>query len=190
MKKMLSVSSALALVALSTPANAQQALGFGQSGQIAISSDFWTSVSFTSHSGGGTTTEILLAPALDYFAAENVSVGGQVLFAWAKSGDWHTEAFGIAPRVGYDVPLAERLSLWPRLAVVYQMQWEPNDRTDKKLSISAYAPFLVHPAQHFFIGIGPSLSVDLWSRYSANGISGDRSKDTTISLVTTLGGWF
>jgi hypothetical protein len=48
------------------------------------------------------------------------------------------------------------------------------------LGLVLSAPFLYHPARHFFLGIGPLLSVDA---------TGD-NKQTTFGAGFTIGGYF
>ena len=57
------------------------------------------------------------------------------------------------------------------------------DVGDTFLTLELYAPFLFHPVPHFFIGLGPSLSIDV-----AGGNSS--SRETTIGLRSTVGGYF
>jgi hypothetical protein len=45
--------------------------------------------------------------------------------------------------------------------------------------LNLFAPVMVHPAEHFFIGFGPALDTDL---------TGD-VKATTIAGRLTIGGW-
>jgi hypothetical protein len=190
MNKICLVSVSLAFLSVCAPAHGQAAFDFGRQGQVAVSSDFALSVSTTSHSGGGSSTDVVLAPALDYFVIDNLSVGGQLSLTWSKNGDWHGTGFGLAPRVGYDVPFADQLSFWPHLALFYAGFSDSNDTSSTKIGVTVYAPLLLHPAQHFFIGLGPRVSTDLSSRASSHGLSGDGDKQTSIALTSTVGGWF
>jgi hypothetical protein len=190
MNKIAVVSLSLAVLSVSTSARAQEAFGFGRQGQIAVSSDFALSLGTTSHSRGGSSTDVVLAPALDYFVIDNLSLGGQVSLTWSKNGDWHGTGFGVAPRVGYDIAFADQVSFWPHLAISFASFSDSNDTSTTRIGVAAYAPLLLHPAQHFFIGLGPRVSTDLSSRASSQGVSGDGDKATTIALTSTVGGWF
>jgi hypothetical protein len=159
---------------------------FGDEGQIAISSDAALSIS---HRTGGT-TEITLAPALDYFVIKNLSVGGIIEFDYTKAGDASSSRFGIGPRVGYNIPLSDLVSLWPKLGFSYahtsntisvKANGVTTDLTSSSdgIALNLFVPFMFHPAEHFFAGFGPFLDADL---------SGD-NKVTVYGLKLTLGGW-
>ena len=51
--------------------------------------------------------------------------------------------------------------------------------TGSNMALNLFVPFLFHPVEHFFLGFGPALDVDL---------TGD-VKATTIAGRLTLGGW-
>src|SRR4029078_5072656 len=97
-------SIALGTLALSLPARAEDvvevrapadtavrvqrtpATRFGEKGQKAISSDVGLSLSNTSVSGvSGSSTVLVLRPALDIFVAESLSVGGFVGVEYASA---------------------------------------------------------------------------------------------------------
>ena len=162
---------------------------FGDKGQVAISSDAALSISSKSISGvSGSTTNITLLPAVDYFVANNVSVGGFIQLNYTATDGHHDTTFGIGPRVGYNVAFSERFSFWPKLGLSYTNTTlslptaTPDVRvsqSDSHLALNIFAPVVFHPVQHFFVGFGPALDTDL---------SGDR-KTTTIAGHLTLGGW-
>lgn len=167
---------------------------FGEKKQLAISSDAALSISNTSLSGvDGSSTQITLAPAVDYFVIQNLSVGGALSFNYQTSGSGHSTTFGVGPRVGYNVPLSDLLSLWPKAGVSIAHSSVSTDvpavppsvpATTRSVSNTAVAlnlfvPVMLHPAPHFFVGFGPFLDTDL---------SGD-NKATTFGGKLTLGGW-
>lgn len=157
---------------------------FGGRGQIAISSDAGLFISHRSPAEGEGTTQLQLRPAVDYFVADNLSVGGFLGLDYGKTGGSSSTAISIGPRVGYNIPLSEMFSVWPKVGFSFSSTSskypapEP-DRSNTAFQLNLFAPFLLHPAQHFFIGFGPALDVDL---------SGD-NKATTIAGRLTLGGW-
>ncbi|MDP9000436.1 MAG: hypothetical protein M3O46_10030, partial [Myxococcota bacterium] len=73
-----------------------------------------------------------------------------------------TTMFGLAPEVGYEFALSDTWSFWPQLALPMSF---PNPG-NPGLTLVIFAPFLVHPAEHFFVGIGPGLSQGLTSNPS------------------------
>ncbi len=167
---------------------------FGSKGQLAISSDAGISISNTSISDvDGSTTSLVLRPAVDFFVIDYLSIGGFLGLQYDSTPGGSSTAISIGPRVGYNIPLSERLSLWPKVGFSFastsQSQddielptggtIEGDDESSTSLQLNLFAPFMFHPVEHFFIGFGPAFDLDL---------SGD-NKATTIAARLTLGGW-
>jgi len=166
---------------------------FGARSQIAISSDAALSISNTSISGAnGSTTVVTLAPAVDYFVARNLSIGGTVLFEYSHAGDGSSTRFGIGPRVGYNFSVSDLISVWPKAGVSISHTSLSNDvanganntttsvsTNNTAVALNLFVPLMFHPAPHFFAGFGPYLDTDL---------NGD-AKATTLGAKLTLGGW-
>ncbi len=165
---------------------------FGGAGQIAISSDAALTVQRRTISGveGGTST-IQLAPAADYFVINNLSVGGFVGFDYVTSGDNDSSRFAIGPRVGYNIPFSDLVSIWPKAGFSFAHTSStvsgpgPNNstvsvtNTADAFALNLFAPIMFHPVQHFFAGFGPFLDADL---------SGDQ-RATVFGGKLTIGGW-
>jgi hypothetical protein len=72
--------------------------------------------------------------------------------------------WGIAPRVGYIVPLGESLSLWPRAGVEYhnvsasKISGTVSPSVDQ-FAIEAEVMLVISPWNHFGITVGPTLDV-------------------------------
>jgi hypothetical protein len=166
---------------------------FGDHGQLTISSDAGLSISSTSTSGvDGSTTALTLRPAVDYFVANNISVGGFVGLDYTSTSGAHSTTFAIGPRVGYNFAFAERFSFWPKLGFSYSSSSTTIDTpvapgapsssgsvSGNHLALNVFAPVMFHPVQHFFLGFGPALDTDL---------TGD-AKQTAIAGRLTIGGW-
>ncbi|HVZ33645.1 MAG TPA: outer membrane beta-barrel protein [Polyangiaceae bacterium] len=167
---------------------------FGGKSQIAVSSDTGFSIGNTSVSGvDGSTTTLVLRPAVDYFVADYISIGGFLGLDYTSTPGGSTTTFSIGPRVGYNVPLSERFSLWPKVGFAFastsQKQddtqlatgqtVDSNDESNTSLQLNIFAPFMFHPVNHFFVGLGPAFDLDL---------TGD-NKATTIAARLALGGW-
>jgi hypothetical protein len=162
---------------------------FGERHQLTISSDAGLSISNTSTSGvDGSSTNLTLRPAIDYFVLNNVSVGGFVGLDYTTAGGAHTTTFAIGPRVGYNLSFSERFSFWPKLGFSYSSSSASADVTipgaatsadGNHLALNIFAPVMFHPVQHFFLGFGPALDTDL---------TGD-AKQTIIAGRLTIGGW-
>lgn len=167
---------------------------FGAQGQLTISSDAGLSISNTSIADvDGSTTTLILRPAVDYFVIDYLSLGGFLGVQYDSTSSGSTTAISIGPRVGYNIPLSERFSVWPKLGFSFASTSEETedvtvpgggtvegqDETNTSLQLNLFAPFMFHPVQHFFLGFGPAFDLDL---------TGD-SKATTIAARLTLGGW-
>jgi len=159
---------------------------------MAISSDAGLSISHTSVSGGGSSTELILRPAVDYFLIDNLSLGGFLGLDYTSTSGGSTTAFSIGPRVGYNLPLSERWSVWPKVGFSFASTSVKVDSTEvagittpststsnTAFALNLFVPVMFHPVEHFFLGFGPALDTDL---------SGD-NKSTVIAGRLTIGGW-
>ena len=180
---------------------------FGSQGQLVISTDIplhrmtEPAVAIvhesSSASGSGSETMYGIAPAADYFMAPNLSVGGSVGIVHGDasiggafgSGTATVTEIGISARVGYNIALTDAISLWPRLSLGYEhdsFSGGGGSVSGYTIPLVIFAPFLWHPAQHFFMGGGPIVYTEL-----ADKISGmDAGKITDIGIEATLGGYF
>jgi hypothetical protein len=170
------------------------AVHFGAKGQKAISSDVGMSLSNTSVKGvSGSSTVLVLRPALDFFVVDSISVGGFVGVEYASAPGGSSTAVSIGPRVGYNALLSDRLSIWPKIgfAIARTSQTDEgatlpsgvvvgsNDEANTSVQLNLFVPVVFHPVDHFFLGLGPALDQDL---------SGD-NKATVVAVRLTIGGW-
>lgn len=179
------------------PVNANSPAGaFGDKGELAVSSDAGLSISSTSISGvSGSTTTLTLRPAVDYFVANEFSIGGFVGLDYTSAHGAHTTEFSIGPRVGYNLAFSDRFSFWPKIGFSYSTTSASaplnvaglppgtdisRSTSGSSLALNIFAPVMFHPVQHFFLGFGPALDTDL---------TGD-VKSTTVAGRLTIGGWF
>ena len=108
-------NKSLPAVAANSPAGA-----FGDKAQLTVSSDAGLEISSRSVSGvSGTTTKLILRPAIDYFVARNISLGGFLGVDYTSANGGHTTQFSIGPRVGYNFAFSEMFSFWPKLGFSY-----------------------------------------------------------------------
>jgi hypothetical protein len=176
---------------------------FGGPGTLAISNDMNLGFFGSSTSeGGGSTWTFLLAPAADYFVIQGLSIGAQIVYSHthASSGGTPTGAsststsidfdtFGIGPRVGYNIPISDLFSFWPKVALIYT-DMTTSGASGSTFDIQAYAPVLLHLAPHFFAGLGPQIQTDLTASKSVLGVSATTvPKTTSYGLYFTIGGW-
>jgi hypothetical protein len=161
----------------------------------------WSLIDFqyvSLNNNGGSATQFGLAPAADYFVIDNLSVGGQVMFSIESNspsqgqGNSYTSV-GIAPQVGYNIGLTDRISVWPKLFFGFETTSVSNNGPSyNEGAIGVFVPFLYHPVQHFFLGLGPNFATQLISNVSpGNGAaSQDGFKATTFGITATFGGYF
>jgi hypothetical protein len=167
---------------------------FGAKGEKAVSIDVGLSISNTKVSGvAGSSTIVVLRPALDFFVADSLSVGGFVGVEYASAPGGSSSSVSIGPRVGYDFTLTDRLTIWPKVgfAIARTSQTRQGAALPSGITVGAdgdantsvqlnlFVPVMFHPVPHFFLGLGPALDQDL---------TGD-AKATTIALRLTIGGW-
>jgi hypothetical protein len=181
------------------PAAGDTAAEFGQLGQIAISGDLQASFVHESQSlpGGAasppSTTVISIQPSLDYFVAPNVSVGGAIPITHGDfgSGNGTLTGIGILARAGYNLHLAPLLSLWPQLEIGYVHESiDPGggvaSQSGYVVPLRIFAPLLIHPVAHLFVGIGPVFQTDLISKVGGQ----DSVKTTDFGIASVVGGYF
>jgi hypothetical protein len=162
---------------------AEAAGGFGAEGQFALSLGATGDEHFFFHKSGGA-WQLHVAPAADYFVIPHLSVGGVVAYDHASGGGGPgtsgvgSDAFTLWPRAGYSFGINDKFSVWPLggFALTY-LSANHAHQTDTWFTV--YLPVLFHPAQHFFVGLGPNVRVHL---------SGQ--DDTAWGIDSVLGGWF
>jgi hypothetical protein len=164
-----------------------ESTGLGAPEQLVVAGDFAFGFNHVADSGA---TSLELAPAVDYFLFQDISVGGQVRFAYSKRDPGSSTSFGIGPRAGYHLPISGTLSFYPRLGLYFRhvatttkVGAVETSGSFNLFSVFVYAPVLFVPVQHLFIGLGPHLSYDL----------AGADKDTRtfqIGVSSTVGGWF
>jgi len=154
------------------------------------------------------THSFYLNPGADYFVIDHLSIGGEVLIASTGSSVTHHAPntadrtddgqdgfhFGLMPRVGYDIPIGNMFSLWPRASIGFQhSSYSGAGQPDASGTIWLFAidvPFMFHFAEHFFAGVGPGVTVTLSSSVSVGGVSQDGGSYTDIRLLSAIIGGY
>ena len=176
---------------------------FGEEGQLVLTLATDASISYLSHSRSkGSNSDVNLAPSVDYFFTDGVSVGVDAFIGYSSgtsvdslgtATQFSSTKIGVAPRLGGNLALTELVSIWLRGEIgrgtVNQSEasadgTNQHSRTRSWVEISA--PILLHPSSHFFVGAGPFLFHELSDKDQY-----DLQNDATnlgVSLV--LGGWF
>jgi hypothetical protein len=151
-------------------------------------------------------------PAFNYFLIPDFSVGASAFFGYSKSTSGidisdSSVQYGVTGQIGSNVWLGSAVSLWPRFSLgVWQSRStfsggtggyvsvdgssvavvpSGTEITENVMFVEFYVPVLIHPAPHFFVGIGPEAYTDLF--HSASGLANKRS---FFGLSSIVGGWF
>jgi hypothetical protein len=187
---------------------------FGDPGQVFIGSGadlhFATSWWSDDHSGD---TSWRLRPSLDVFVIKNFSIGGAlslghsstkaqttVTLPSANGGAFDvstrtaTWLLQLVPRAGYNVALADWISLYARLGVVLgaeSVEFNGENDFSSYLGLLLDAPLMLHVAPHFEIGFGPNVYFDLLRNHSRpQNVVGPDGKKASIGMDLLVGGWF
>jgi hypothetical protein len=177
---------------------------FGDASQLVISNDtnFGLSGSSFSNNGGSTFT-LTLQPAIDWFIIQNLSIGGLVTFDHTSSNmqgaSNSSNVYAVGGRVGYNIAIGDAISWWPKLALLYAGSsgsttpagaGAQTSTSGNAFDLQVFAPLLLHPINHFFLGIGPFVQTDLTASSSTNGMSNTNpSKTTSYGALFDMGGW-
>jgi hypothetical protein len=152
----------LSLVCTATPARRTLAFG-GTARELERQGNFVVTnrAGFVfSHRFNDSDTQFTITPALDYFVIPNLSLGGAVgVTVEAPSGGPTTTTVAVAPDVGGEFAFSDTWSVWPTLSLPMAFPIDGN----ASVAVAIFVPFLVHPAEHFFFGIGPGFAQVLTS---------------------------
>jgi hypothetical protein len=143
--------------------------------------------------------------AFDYALTENVTIGGAVfayitLSATQSSGSGTSSDLskltlvGVAPRMGYLLPLSSSVWLWPRAGITYDsLTSSPptgSSSTINQFAANIDAMFVLSPVEHVGITLGPEVDVPIsGSSSSGSGTSTDTSQ-FHVGLTAGLAVWF
>jgi hypothetical protein len=165
--------------AFASPARAERAIGsggsgFGAPGQVVITGDL------EGHLRNG--WQLRLHPALDYFIASNISVGGVAGITY-NSGNPSVTTFDLGARAGFNLGINDALTFWPTVGIFFHhtsvgSTAASNGSSSNSSSLEIFAPFLYHLVPHLFVGAGPIFDLAL------NG------GGNSYGLQTVVGGWF
>jgi len=158
---------------------------------VIITGDFKASLQRASASGSDNSlTQLALAPGLDYVLPSRITLGAQLNFVLQSTSSGTETAYGVAGRAGYFASLTPTVGLWPQVSFAFvhgsldsNLGGSPLISSIDITVLSINAPFVFAPAEHFFIGIGPSFQTFLTA---SNGFP----KLTTLGFLSTVGGWF
>jgi hypothetical protein len=92
----------------------------------------------------------------DYFLTKSISAGAALAFSRTTGGDNSTNAFEVAPRLGYGMMVGPWLGVWPRLGVTYV-----NATNQNYLGLTIDLAAVINVAPHFAITFAPVANIGL-----------------------------
>jgi len=156
----------------------------------------WRSKS-TENEGGADftmeTTTLSVAPSMDYFVSDRVSVGATVVGAWAHREihaepdvgyDYDAKDYYVSftPRVGVTWPISEDITFWPRLGAGLTRgysSYDSHDETSWEWRVEAEPQLVVRASQSLYFGLGPALTVRGYK--VKDGASGGTLRDVSVA---------
>lgn len=180
--------------ATAAPARVVKGPRFGDAGRWVVTGETRASLSWSTPNGesrDGDVTSLAFAPGVDVFVASHLSLGGQVFLGTTYDSGFRQSQLGGGARVGYEIPLGERFSLWPRLGIAVARLITNDDSSGSNsyataATMSLGVPVLWHVASHGFLGFGPYVKQDVVRSYDG-GTSGNVGTELGASFL--VGGW-
>jgi hypothetical protein len=188
-----------------SPASSPPPSRFGKARQVVLTSDDSLGASYIAYSGTGASLATLsLALGVDYFVVDHVSFGFLVTGNYSRpategprgSNVSASDSFALGPQIGVNVPLGSRFSIYPRTSLTLgpaETQQDADGRASETTSslavLSISVPFLFHPAEHVFLGVGPSASQQLARSVTSAGSTSTEYTGSTLGAEFVLGGW-
>jgi hypothetical protein len=129
--------------------------------------------------------------AFDWLPVQNLTLGGAAwlyadLQATNSVGGTSTDQakltyWGIAPRVGYIIPLSDKLSFWPRAGV----EFNEVSSSDGSLSVTQFAVDLeamlvISPWNHFGFTVGPTADIPITGKQTLTAAAGGGGGSTSV----------
>ena len=165
--------------------------------------------------------------AFDYSVINHLTLGAAIAFGFGLGGSIEQEqvqgntvttrkidsptssAIGLAPRVGYVIPLGDWLAFWPRAGFAFYAvstkfeQTTGNNAvstvstTDTLFALDLDPQLTITPTEHFFFHAGPLVNIPLTGSRSLQSTTGGTTTTTNadasvfhLGLVAGIGGWF
>jgi hypothetical protein len=180
MRKNLSIALAATLFGTAATANAQgYGTPFGSKGQVTFGAErlfgfHWVNNKYEDpdgrhHSSSGTSVGIgwNFAQAMqfnhprlgiDFFVAPDISIGGALgVFSANSHGEGAgttVDGFIISPRVGFNIPLSQSISFWPKVGLTFLSVGD-----NRVFGVSGEANFLFFPRPSWAFIVAPTLDL-------------------------------
>jgi hypothetical protein len=155
-----------------------------------------------------------LAPSFQYFVTRNLALGFEITLSYEVDRGYGADSslvqvrsslLSAAPSFGWNVPLGERWSFFPDVALgLHHSEQHERLLSGRSLSVvgsetgaasivrtgpwfSMYAPLLFQVAPHFVLGFGPSVYHDFARAVSATRLGAER---TSLGASLMVGGFW
>lgn len=127
---------------------------------------------------------------LDNFVLSGLSVGGEFGFDYS-SADGSFYDVGGGPRLGYAIPLGDKLAIWPTFVFAYESGVVPAAGSNASLSLQdlrlgAQLPLVMTIGGQTAFELGPIASTDVWRSVAGQGAP----TMNLVGLRAGLVGWF
>jgi hypothetical protein len=127
---------------------------------------------------------------LDSFVVDRLSIGGQFGFEYADvDGSFYNVGGG--GRVGYAIPLGDKLALWPMVVLTYDAGTVPvpgasGTSSLQDVRVGGQLPLVMMLGGQVAFELGPIASTDVWRSVGGQGAA----HVDLVGLRTGIVGWF
>jgi hypothetical protein len=127
---------------------------------------------------------------IDSFVLDRVSIGGSFGFEYADvDGSFYNVGGG--PRLGYALPLGDKLALWPMVTLSYDAGTVPvppatGTSSLQDVRVGGQLPMILTLGGQVALELGPVASTDVWRSVGGQ----DAAHVGLIGLRTGIVGWF
>ncbi|MBX3191480.1 MAG: hypothetical protein KF819_31080 [Labilithrix sp.] len=186
---------------LPPPSPAPTRYHFGEARDVVLTGDLFAGASVDRLSRTDrTVAAVSFRPAIDYFVEKHFSVGAGFGIGHTKATQDSTDStiytyttVSLDLRVGAQVPLSQRLSLYPRAGFhalyIDQVAGAAGEGVSYEVTTTAVSlslPLVVHVAPHLFVGWGPGVSHELSRAYDTGP---NDIRRTSVGAGVLVGGW-
>jgi hypothetical protein len=180
---------------------------FGSRGQMLLTSEILLQGSWLRYAGSGSSqANVGVSPGIDVFATDHFSFGASVggSYGWSSGVDpttgdavtFQQASAWFEPRIGVDLPLSAAVSFYPRASVGFGVASQDeksagseNTNSQNYVYVALYAPLLVHPASHVFVGFGPTLTRDVTRTFTFPGGQTAQNPSSGVGAGLVVGAW-
>jgi hypothetical protein len=157
--------------------------------------------------GQSDTTSLWLAPSADVFVTDHLSVGGliEVGHTWGaiESGGQKLELPGTTsmtflPRVGFYVPIGDRIGIWPRAGVGWTSTESvsfastgsaPKTDTFRAMVLDVDLSLVYRFGETFFMRAGPEIGVTLGGRQTTESMGTSTGAGASVLQISGVFGF-